>query len=155
VCYRYFALPKSPRLQVKITDAFHFINQTTHQYDLLFIDLFINDDVPKWPSSFFSLCRQRLKNKKSVLICNFLTGGSKDLLFEFLTQVAASFDQHTIILPTKNGENYILFAFPETIEFPTSWVMFQKILNIEKKIRFPFSQIWNDVSQLVLAASKS
>lgn len=154
VCFRYFDFPKSPRLQIKLMDALDFLSTSERKYDLLFIDLFDSDGVPEClgQSSFFTLCRNQLKNKKSILVWNFLRGSSEVQTGRFLSKVAASFDGNIILLPTKNGRNYILLAFPNSVEFPTPWEMMQRITKLESKIDFPFLQVWNEIEKVIGAA---
>jgi spermidine synthase len=150
VCYRYFALPQSPRLRVHVEDAARFIQSSREpKYDLLFIDLFDGEGMPEWPvkTDFFALCRNRLKNKKSLLALNVLWGDSGSLALRYLQQVTAAFGQNILVLPTKNGGNYIFLAFPEGAEFPIPWVMLQRAAKLQEKTSFPFSQLWVDLQK--------
>ena len=46
LCYRYFALRRSPRLHVHVFDAFDFLKSCDNPFDLIFIDLFQSDGCP-------------------------------------------------------------------------------------------------------------
>lgn len=151
VCFRYFDIPKSPRLQIKLMDALDFLSVNEEKYDLLFIDLFDSDGVPEWlgQSSFFTLCRNRLRNKKSVLAWNFLRGSSEVQTAQLLSAAVASFDGNVILLPTKNGRNYIVLAFLNSVKFPPPWEMMHRIAKLETKMDFPFLQVWNEIEKII------
>lgn len=70
IAYRYFYLPESPKINPIQCDAADFVQQATQQYNLIIVDLYDNDSMPKAFSEEAFL---------SQLRC--LTSGSGRILF--------------------------------------------------------------------------
>jgi spermidine synthase len=151
VCHQYFGLPQSPFLHTHVIDALDFVHNTETRYDLLFIDLFDGTGVPKWlgETPFLGVCRNRLKDKNSLLVWNLSAQTPESLMTQCLHQIAAAFGPHTLILPTRCGANYVFLGFPREREPLAPWEMARRASELQELTGFPFSQSWEEVQTIV------
>src|SRR4030095_4406043 len=62
VAYRFFALPRDPRLKVTVDDGRHFLDTLDERWDAILIDAFFADAIPfhLFTNEFMELARSRL-----------------------------------------------------------------------------------------------
>lgn len=152
LCYRYFALPNSKRLQVYEADAFAFLEQSALQYDLIFIDLYtsagVSDIIAR--QGFFKGYRQKLNEEKSLLIFNLWKNSPEETVIEGAKQIGESFGRNVLILPNKEGTSYVFLLLTND---PKSYDRFQLVKQaqkLKKKTGIDFPQILADFNFLVL-----
>ena len=81
--YRWFALPRDPRLVVEVDDGRRFLQRTDERYDVIMVDAFYSDGVPFHLTTleFVELMRDRL-TPGGVIATNVIgaiTGGSSQI----------------------------------------------------------------------------
>jgi spermidine synthase len=112
VARRFFALPQSPRLNVIVDDAAHYVARADvreGRYDVIFLDAFSGDDMPAALSTptFFRQLRHLLTDD-GVLMVNVALVSDRD--------AATIIDRLTMVFPdcswarAKQEENQIVFA---------------------------------------------
>ena len=112
VARRFFALPQSPRLNIIIDDAAHYVARTDvreGRYDVIFLDAFSGDDMPATLSTptFFRQLRHLLTDD-GVLMVNVALVSDR--------AAATIIDRLTTVFPdcswarAKQEENQIVFA---------------------------------------------
>ncbi len=70
---KYFKLQQLKNVQIEITDAEYFVNQTTQKFDLIIIDIFLNLEIPiKFDSNLFIKKVYEILNPGGSLIYNRL-----------------------------------------------------------------------------------
>ncbi len=116
---KYFNIDKFDDLEIVHTDAFNYVKYCRAKYDLIFIDLFIDDEVPKkFHSLEFLESLEKIANKNCVILFNKMThrqrlkDESKKLKEDFKT----IFNNVSVIKTIVNGsENSVLFydSFPK------------------------------------------
>ena len=81
--YRWFALPRDPRLKVEVDDGRRFLQRTDERYDVIMIDAFYSDGVPFHLTTleFVELMRDRLTPGGVVAtnVIGAITGGSSQI----------------------------------------------------------------------------
>lgn len=113
VAHKHFALDKVTNLNVVIADAYEFVEHCTTLFDLIIVDIYIDDKVPlKFESFQFIQHLRRLLNKEGKVVFNKLKqAGKEEMQIEVLTKYFQTvFDKTDIIKVTvnKNCPNYFL-----------------------------------------------
>jgi spermidine synthase len=84
VAYRYFRLPRSPRLRVEVEDGRRFLARTDERWDLIMVDAYYADSIPFHlaTAEFLELVQSRLE-PGGVVISNVIgsIGGPASRLF--------------------------------------------------------------------------
>jgi spermidine synthase len=87
VAYRYFGLPRSPRLEVEVEDGRRYLDRVEKRWDVIAIDAFYSDSVPFHLTTleFLELARSRLA-PGGVIVTNMIGSleGSGSKLFRSL-----------------------------------------------------------------------
>lgn len=112
VAYRYFNLPRSPRLSVEVEDARRFLAQDERRWDVIAIDTFYSDSIPFHLTTleFLELVRSRLA-PGGVIVTNVIGSirGSSSQLFRSLYKTyATAFPTvllHPVALPGEDDES--------------------------------------------------
>ena len=111
---KYLSLSEYKNLEIKIADAFKWVQKSggsNHQtkFDLILIDLYLGRKVPEEMESekFLSAIKKLLTNKGTVIF-NFLRTKEKKLEFqEFLDKAEKIYRQIKVIKPVAN---YLVIA---------------------------------------------
>ncbi|MGH3131576.1 MAG: spermidine synthase, partial [Gaiellaceae bacterium] len=106
VAYRYFQLPRSPRLRVEVEDGRRYLARTDRRWDVIMIDAFYADSIPFHMSTleFLELARSRL-TPGGVIVTNLigsLEGSGSRLFRSFLRTYRTAFPTvhvHPVIRP--------------------------------------------------------
>jgi spermidine synthase/MFS family permease len=112
VAYRYFRLPRSPRLSVEVEDARRFLARDERRWDVIAIDTFYSDSIPFHLTTleFLELVRSRLA-PGGVIVTNVIGSirGSSSQLFRSLYKTyATAFPTvllHPVALPGEDDES--------------------------------------------------
>jgi spermidine synthase len=106
VAYRYFELPRSPRLQVEVEDARRFLATDDRRWDLIAIDTFYSDSIPFHLTTleFLDLVRSRLAPGGVVVtnVIGSIRGSSSQLFRSVYKTYATAFPTafvHPVALP--------------------------------------------------------
>ncbi|MGE5382287.1 MAG: spermidine synthase [Omnitrophica WOR_2 bacterium] len=110
---KHFALDKVTNLNVIIDDAYDFVENSTDKYDLIIVDLYIEDKVPlKFESFQFIQNLRRLLYKEGKVVFNKLKqAGKEEMQIEVLTKYFQTIFEKTDIVKVtvnKNCPNYFL-----------------------------------------------
>lgn len=121
IAIRYFNI--DPATNVIIDDARHFINQCEEKYDIVTLDLFLNETPPGHVLTVECFERIRgLLNPGGVVMMNFygFISGEKGLASRciFKTFLAAGYQVEILATPgTEEGRNLIFLAHDQPIDF--------------------------------------
>ena len=107
-----FSISSADNLKIENCDALDFVTNCTHQFDLIIVDIFIDDKVPE---AFYSIkfCEQlsTLMSSKSVLIFNLGLGESNKNKREKVVTYFKTKDGFSVNLLEKvTGTNTLLIA---------------------------------------------
>jgi spermidine synthase len=84
VAYRFFALPRDPRLQVEVEDGRRYLLRNDERWDVILLDAYYSDSVPFHLTTreFLALARSRL-NPGGIVVANVIGAveGSSSKLF--------------------------------------------------------------------------
>ena len=106
-----FNLSGKKNLKIICADAFDFINQNKKLYDLIIVDLFIDDQVPAnfYKLSFWQGIIKSNSSKGSILFNASLNDAKDKYLSEILSHLEKSYYQ-TQKIDKVNGTNTLLIA---------------------------------------------
>ncbi len=117
IAKQYFHLPDDPkRLKIVIADGADYIEKTKRHYDAIFVDGFGPNARPGRLDSgyFYSECHTRL-SQEGLLIINLLSRYHG--FMGSIERIQQSFDQRSIVFPSLDSGNAIVFAASgETID---------------------------------------
>jgi spermidine synthase len=114
VAYRFFELPRDPRLEVAVDDGRRYLDDDDRTWDAIMIDAFFADAIPfhLFTSEFMELVRSKL-NPGGVVITNTIgsiTGDSSRLFRSVYRTYRTAFPTvlvHPVVLPGDGGEDTI------------------------------------------------
>jgi spermidine synthase len=97
VAYRYFALPRSPRLRVSVEDGRRYLQRNSRRWDAIMIDAYFSDALPFHLTTveFLELVRSRL-NPGGVVVSNVIgsVAGEGSKLFRSM------YKTYRVVFPT-------------------------------------------------------
>ena len=100
VAYRYFRLPRSPRLRVSVEDGRRFLQRNDERWDAIVIDAYFSDSIPFHLTTleFLDLARSRLKPGGVVAsnLIGSLTGDGSKLFRSMYKTYRAAFPTVTV-----------------------------------------------------------
>jgi spermidine synthase len=106
VAYRFFELPRDPRLQVAIDDGRRYLDRNEQRWDAILIDAFYADAIPfhLFTSEFLQLAKSRL-NPGGVIITNTIgsLAGEQSRLFRSVYRTYRSVFSTVLVHPTIIG----------------------------------------------------
>jgi spermidine synthase len=106
VAYRFFELPRDPRLRVEVEDGRRYLNRTERRWDAILIDAFFSDAIPfhLFTSEFMELARSRL-NSGGVILTNTIgsIAGDQSRLFRSVYRTYRSVFPTVLVHPTLVG----------------------------------------------------
>jgi spermidine synthase len=108
VAYRYFELPRDPRLRVAIDDGRRYLARHDRRWDVILIDAFFADAIPfhLFTAEFLELARSRL-NPGGVILTNTIgaIAGEQSRLFRSVYRTYRSVFPTVLVHPTILGES--------------------------------------------------
>jgi spermidine synthase len=108
VAYRYFELPRDPRLQVAIDDGRRYLVRNGKRWDAIIIDAFFSDAIPfhLFTAEFLELARSRL-NPSGVILTNTIgaIAGDQSRLFRSIYRTYRSVFPTVVVHPTILGND--------------------------------------------------
>jgi spermidine synthase len=108
VAYRYFELPRDPRLRVAIDDGRRYLARHEQRWDAILIDAFFADAIPfhLFTAEFLELARSRL-NPGGVILTNTIgaIAGEQSRLFRSVYRTYRSVFPTVLVHPTILGES--------------------------------------------------
>jgi spermidine synthase len=103
VAYRFFALPRDPRLEVAVDDGRRYLDDHEERYDAILIDAFFADAIPfhLFTTEFLDLARTRL-NPGGVILTNTIgsISGERSRLFRSVYRTYRSVFPTVLVHPT-------------------------------------------------------
>jgi spermidine synthase len=106
VAYRYFELPRDPRLRVAIDDGRRYLARDDRRWDAIIIDAFFADAIPfhLFTAEFLELARSRL-NPGGVILTNTIgsLAGDQSRLFRSIYRTYRSVFPTVLVHPTIIG----------------------------------------------------
>jgi spermidine synthase len=107
VAYRFFELPRDPRLQIEVDDGRRYLDRNERRWDAILIDAFFADAIPfhLFTSEFLELARSRL-NPGGVILTNTIgsVAGDQSRLFRSVYRTYRSVFPTVLVHPTLFGE---------------------------------------------------
>jgi spermidine synthase len=106
VAYRFFELPRDPRLQVAIDDGRRYLDRNERRWDAILIDAFYADAIPfhLFTAEFLELAKSRL-NPGGVILTNTIgsLAGEQSRLFRSVYRTYRSVFPTVLVQPTIIG----------------------------------------------------
>ncbi len=108
---KYFNFPNTKNWQLISGDIVDYVEQCQQQYDLIIIDIAVNQKTPKWiiERQFLQQCRSILTAQGEVVF-NLLVDDANDFM-HYLSAIRDSFDRRTVCLSLPNYRNTVVMAF--------------------------------------------
>ena len=107
VAFRYFALPRSPRLRVTVEDGRRFLAASERRWDVIALDAFYSDSIPFHLTTreFLELVRSRLR-PGGVVVANMIgtISGRSSRLFRSLVRTYRTGFPTVLVHPVHAGE---------------------------------------------------
>lgn len=110
VAREFFSLPEDhDRLEVVIDDGARYVRESTHKFDIIFVDGF--DRHARVGAldtlAFYRACRARLSNQGLIAVNLF---GRTRRFDASINRIAQAFDDRIVVLPPSEGGNIIAFG---------------------------------------------
>jgi spermidine synthase len=106
VAYRFFELPRDPRLKIEVDDGRRYLDRNEQRWDAILIDAFFADAIPfhLFTSEFLELARSRL-NPGGVILTNTIgsIAGDQSRLFRSVYRTYRSAFPTVLVHPTIIG----------------------------------------------------
>jgi spermidine synthase len=106
VAYRFFSVPRNPRLQVAVDDGRRYLARNDERWDAILIDAFFSDAIPfhLFTSEFLELAQSRL-NPGGVILTNTIgsIAGDRSRLFRSIYRTYQSVFATVLVHPTIIG----------------------------------------------------
>jgi len=129
---KYFGLQPDHRLTITIQEARAYLSQTSHPYDIMFIDVFMGNGLTPYPlvtQEFYQLCQQRL-TKNGVIVINM---PHDEAAYTDKVKTLQSIFQHIYICRVEMGNSAVigtnsnLLTRSDIIEWARQWQTAQRL----------------------------
>lgn len=119
IAVNYFEFPQDKHWQLIHDDIRHYIQDCTHNYDLIVIDIAVNQVTPEWiiEHDFLGQCRALLTPQGQVAFNLLINDGNG--FMHYLAAIRRVFDQRTACLSIPNYRNIVIFAFNSSSLYPS------------------------------------
>lgn len=143
LAYKYFELPKDPRLSVHVMDALEFLKQGEKKYDLIFVDLFAEVGMDKIVGEigFFKQCR-RLLDQNGILVWNTWSLTPPELMVKCIEQLKLHFYNDISIFHDQKGNNVFLIFSRRIVR--DNFRLMQRAKELHQKTGLDFPQMLID-----------
>lgn len=119
IAREFFYFPKQDQnnWQIITADITTYINQCQQRYDLIVIDIAVNQKTPEWiiERQFLQQCRSIL-SKNGQVVFNLLVDDANAFL-HYLSAIRDIFDRRTVCLSLPNYRNTVIMAFNQSLSF--------------------------------------
>ncbi len=111
IAKRFFACPHTGNWSLICDDIRQYVQQTTHYYDLIVLDIALGQKTPEWllEPSFLYKCKQVL-TKQGHLAINLIVDDDEDFL-TCLKKIRRVFNRRTVCLTLPEHSNILVYAF--------------------------------------------
>lgn len=132
IAKKYFNFSTSERLRLFINDAFFFVRDTQKSYDIVFMDAYIENQIPETVEStaFFAETARTL-SPKGILVANLMTVNKE--YFENIIERMSGIFKDIWLLAGMTSTNSLVFASRDKILKPK---IQKKTKTLTKKIPF-------------------
>lgn len=112
-----FDFPSDNNWQIVKQDILDYVQNCPEQYDLIVIDIAIEQKTPEWliDQEFLQQCRSLL-TENGHLAFNLLVDDGNDFL-HYLSAIREVFDRRTVCLSLPNYRNTVIFAFNHSVQY--------------------------------------
>ncbi|NOQ63495.1 MAG: spermine synthase [Methyloprofundus sp.] len=151
VARRFFDLPLSPQLKIKIGDGAAYIKQQsqTHAeiHDLIMIDAFDAEGMADTMQgiNLFAACKELLTNE-GILVIN-LWGSTDDLFKQLTWDLGTTFDWKVLFLPVRGRGNVIALAFAEGVDLFAMKALRTRAKQLEEQYQIEFTDFIKDIKR--------
>jgi predicted O-methyltransferase YrrM len=108
VAYRFFAVPRDPRLKIAVDDGRRYLARNDERWDAILIDAFFSDAIPfhLFTTEFLELAQSRL-NPGGVILTNTIgsIAGEQSRLFRSIYRTYRSVFPTVLVHPTLVGSD--------------------------------------------------
>jgi len=147
IAKEYFDFPSVDTWQIIIENIVDYVQQCQQRYDLILIDIAVDQKTPEWllERQFLQQCRSLLTASGQVVI-NLLVGDANEFMHH-LSTLRAVFERRTVCLSMPNYRNTVILAFNHPPTFSVNDIAKRaEELGIEWEIEFKlfYQQMLND-----------
>lgn len=151
VAQRFFGLPLSPRLKIKIDDGAAYIKKQSQaqskQHDLIMIDAFDAEGMAETiqGEGLFSACKALLTDQ-GLLVIN-LWGTNHELFKQLTWELGNTFDWKFLILPVRGRGNVVVIAFAEGVETFSMKALRMRAKQLDEQYQIEFLDFLKDIKR--------
>jgi len=144
IARRYFDFPESEQWQLIHADITDYVETCTEQYDLIIIDIAVEQKTPEWiiEQHFLTRCRSLLTPSGHVAF-NLLVDDANGFM-HYLAAIRRSFDQRTACLSVPNYRNIVVLGFNSATQFEVP-ISDERILSLEQDWGIEFSSFYRQM----------
>jgi len=137
-----FLLPKADHnLSYEIADAQSWVKNNHAKFDLIIVDLFDEQNMPKWIlEKGFMRDLSLVLNQQGCISWNTLIENDKDFKY-FYSNLRATFKQRTLCLAAEDYENTIAYSFNYNLESSDMGYLIQLAHQSSEQYELPFHDI--------------
>ena len=144
IAKKYFAVVETPRINIKVSDAFSFIaNERDNCVDVILVDIHDGKCIPGFIANheFMDHCYRTL-SEKGVLVINVIANSDEDFL-KIMKALRRSFTGVSLCMTLKDNKNIMVFAFKSlnTLDMDRLHIKADKL---QQKYDIEFSQFIKD-----------
>ncbi len=111
VAKEYFDFPDTDNWTLVTDDIVKYVKDCPHRYDIIVVDMAINQKIPAWlmEPDFLQRCRSLL-TENGYISFNILVDEAKGFV-GYLREIRLVFDRQTVCLSMPNYQNTVIMAF--------------------------------------------
>mgnify|MGYP000078835212 CR=1 FL=1 len=131
LAHDYFEFPIDNNWHIHTEDIVDYVQNCPHQYDLIIIDIAVEQKTPEWiiEQSFLKQCRSLLTDNGHLALNLLVDDGNA--FMHYLSAIRTVFDCHTACLSLPNYRNTVIFSFKNNPEYDAK-VLDKHLSNLEK-----------------------
>lgn len=140
---RYFEFPENEQWQIIHDDIKHYVEVCTERYDLIIIDIAVEQKTPEWvfEQQFLNQCKALLTEHGQVSF-NLLVEGANEFM-HYLSAVRRTFKQRTVCLSLPNYRNTVVLAFNSAPSFMSP--LNERIVSLEYGWGIEFTEFYQQM----------
>jgi len=142
----YFDFPADEQWQIVREDIVDYVQDCPHKYDLIVIDIAIEQNTPEWllDRTFLQQCRSLLTENGHIAL-NLLVDDANAFLHS-VSNIRAVFDRHVVCLSLPNYRNTIVMGFNNMPTFHPDDVQ-TRLVDLESSWGLEFDEFYQQMKK--------